>query len=149
MSIGEARPSLGASPGSRLSYFYFKLCCFFLEMLNYFQGAADFRYGLFKCCETKKLCLFTACCPCYTNGKTAESLGLDFYVCCIGYFFCDCLVSALVRRKVRQSKRIDGRLRDDCLIHCLCPCCALVQDNREIGGNAMQKPVLTQPKFFS
>ena len=40
-----------------------------------------------------------------------------------------------MRWRIRQNKKIKGHMLSDVAIHLSCPCCALVQENRELYGS--------------
>jgi len=101
-----------------------------------FPKVFKFQKNLFQCFDNIGLCLLGTFCPCYVNGKTAEAVGDECLLCCVGYCFLDCIAGALTRQKVRQYKGIQGSILEDLLIHCFCPCCAVIQDNAEMGANA-------------
>ena len=92
----------------------------------------DFKYGLLGCFGEGKLCVLTCCAPCYTIGKNAEGIGED---CMLhGLLSCLCLnFSPVIRWRLRQEKNIKGTMLMDVLSHTVLPCCAMVQDAREIG----------------
>ena len=92
----------------------------------------QFQHGIFGCFSDTRLCLLTFCVPCYTIGKNAEYLGEDCLL--IG------LLAALglpfgpvVRWRLRQQKDLEGSMIVDSLLYMILPCCALIQEAKEIG----------------
>lgn len=95
-------------------------------------GGADWKFGLFGCFADVKLCLLTYLCPCYAMGKNAEGVGED----CLLHGLLSLLginFGPVVRWRLRQERGIAGSMLMDVLVYMLCPCCALVQEAREIG----------------
>ena len=43
-------------------------------------------------------------------------------------------IGPVIRWRIRQHRRLHGGMLTDVAAHCLCPCCAIVQDNRELYG---------------
>lgn len=97
------------------------------------QTGGDWKFGLFGCFGDTRLCLLTFFVPCYAVGKNSESLGED---CLLhGLLFAIGLNFSPVNRwRLRQKHNIGGSMLMDVLVHTVCPCCALVQENREIGA---------------
>ena len=102
---------------------------------------ADFKHGILGCFSDFRLCCLTFCVPCYTLGKNAESLGEDCLLhgllYCIGLNF-----GPVVRWRMRQERGLQGSMLLDVLVHTVLPCCALIQEAKEIGWNlpeAVQK----------
>ncbi len=101
---------------------------------------SKFQYGLFGCFGDFRLCAMTFCCPCYTVGKNAEGIGEDcmlhglLYI--VGLNF-----APIIRWRLREQKSLDGTMLMDVLFHTVCPCCALVQEARELGqtGDSVKK----------
>ena len=93
---------------------------------------SDWKFGLFGCFTDLKLCLLTYICPCYTMGKNAEGVGesclLHGLLSLLGLNF-----GPVIRWRLRKEKAIAGSMLMDVLVYTLCPCCALVQEAREIG----------------
>jgi len=96
------------------------------------QGSAEWKHGLFRCLQDKRLCILTYCVPCYVVGKNAEALGeeclLHGLLACIGLNF-----SPVIRWRTRQERNIKGSMLMDALTHGVLPCCALIQDARELN----------------
>jgi len=47
---------------------------------------------------------------------------------CLG----ECVPGCYIRGLIRQSKDIEGSALTDALLHYCCPCCALIQEAREM-----------------
>lgn len=47
----------------------------------------------------------------------------------------------IIRWRLREQKSLDGTMLMDVLFHTVCPCCALVQEARELGqtGDSVKK----------
>ncbi len=99
-----------------------------------------FDNGIFSCFSDYRLCLLSFCLPCYTVGKNAEHLGDDCLLhgllTAIGFGF-----GPLLRWRLRQEKDIEGSMVMDVLVYIVVPCCALIQEAKEIGW-ALPKSVV-------
>lgn len=98
----------------------------------------DFQNGLFSCFNDIPLCLTTYCAPCYTFGKTAESVGEDCLMCGVVTFvpLANLYFFTKIRGQVRDKKGIDGSFINDLLLTCCCGLCSLVQEAQEMGVKA-------------
>lgn len=98
------------------------------------MAGADWKFGLFGCLGDSKLCILTFLVPCYTVGKNAESFGED---CLIhGLLFALGLnFGSILRWRLREKHGIAGTMLLDVLTQTVCPCCALVQEARQVGWN--------------
>jgi Cys-rich protein (TIGR01571 family) len=99
------------------------------------QGEEMWTYEFFGCFSDWKLFLATFCCPCYTIGRNAEHFNEDCLT--IGGTFMLGLglgFGPLLRWRLRHEKNIRGSMLSDVLAHFLCPCCSLIQENKEIYG---------------
>jgi len=96
------------------------------------SDGSDWKFGLFGCFADLKLCLLTYICPCYTMGKNAEGVGenclLHGLLTMFGLNF-----GPVIRWRLRKDRSIAGSMLMDVLVYTLCPCCALVQEARELG----------------
>jgi len=104
----------------------------------------EWEHGFCSCFDNCGVCIITYCVPCYTAGKVAEKV--DDSCCLCGLALCiplvGCICGALVRKKVRELKNIDGSLVGDMLAWWCCPLCALVQEAQEvhaIGSDSMAR----------
>jgi len=92
-----------------------------------------FEHGTFSCFEDLGLCLVTYFAPCYVAGKNAQFMGNS---CCLHGLATFCgfgfISDAIIRQKIREKYGIDGSLVNDIICHCFCPCCALIQEAREV-----------------
>jgi len=43
-------------------------------------------------------------------------------------------IGPVLRWRIRQHRRLHGSMLTDVAVHCGCPCCALIQENRELYG---------------
>jgi len=101
--------------------------------------STEWSTELFGCFEDCSLCIITFIVPCYAVGKTAEAVGEQCCLCGLGYMFLGCIVGGFIREKVRKQKGIAGSLSHDFLNHLCCPCCAVIQDNREVVGSPLSE----------
>ncbi|XP_002740407.1 uncharacterized protein LOC100373489 [Saccoglossus kowalevskii] len=100
--------------------------------------------GLFGCFSECGLCVVTYILPCYTFGKTAETLGESCCTYALSLFVpilnMVCLVK--VRGRVREKYGIEGDTLNDCLMVFCCPLCTLVQEAIQVknpGGQSMSR----------
>ena len=96
------------------------------------QGSNEWKNSPFGCLSDKRLCILTFFVPCYTIGKNAEGLGED----CLLHGLLSMLglnFSPVMRWRLRQEKNIKGSMLMDVLMHTVLPCCAMIQDAKEIG----------------
>ncbi|ESN96350.1 hypothetical protein HELRODRAFT_189206 [Helobdella robusta] len=98
------------------------------------QETEQWSFRLFGCLEDINLCISTFCFPCYTEARNAAYFYEEENEMGIGYCLGFCGVGAVMRWRLRQHKRIEGHMLADVATHMLCPCCALIQENREIYG---------------
>jgi len=100
----------------------------------------EWQHGLCGCFGNCGICLITYCVPCYTAGKVAEKVG-DSCIAC-GLVLClpilGNIFGALVRRKVREQKQIEGSLLGDLVVWFCCPLCALAQEAQEVNAMGYQ-----------
>jgi len=98
----------------------------------------EFQHGLCGCFDNCTLCIVTYIAPCYVAGKVAETLGENCVLHAVMTILgpCGIYFRAKARGMIREQKGIEGSFGMDCLMHWLCPLCALVQDSQEIRGDA-------------
>jgi len=94
----------------------------------------DWSFGLFGCMDDWKLCLFTFLVPCYTLGRNAQffeedgvEAGIYYGLCCLG-------IGPILRWRLRLKQNLKGSMTEDAMLHMVCPCCALIQENKQIYG---------------
>lgn len=95
-------------------------------------GAAEWKHSAFSCLQDCRLCVFVFCVPMYAYGKNAEAMGED---CLMHGLMANLGYGAITRWRIRKSRNIQGTMLSDVLMHCCLPCCALVQEARELGWN--------------
>lgn len=100
------------------------------------ETGVQWQNGLFGCFDDFGLCIMTCIFPCLTAGKNAEANGES----CILYGFL-ALLSCIgwwsrskIRGMTREQKGIEGSMGMDCLMAIFCPCCALIQEAKELQG---------------
>ena len=96
------------------------------------MAGTDWKFGLLGCFADKKLCILTFLAPCYAIGKNAQAVGDDCMIHGLLYLL-GLNFGPLIRWRMRQQKGITGTMLMDVLVYFVCPCCALVQEAREIG----------------
>ncbi|XP_031558041.1 cell number regulator 2-like [Actinia tenebrosa] len=99
---------------------------------------SDWSNGLCGCFNDVPLCLTTFCAPCYTFGKTAETVGDDCLMCGIATFvpLANIWFATQIRGKVRDQKGIQGSFVHDLAMVCCCSLCSLMQEAQEMGVKA-------------
>ncbi|KAL8571818.1 hypothetical protein ACOMHN_053976 [Nucella lapillus] len=95
------------------------------------------QHGLTECLKNKSMCMITYMAPCYQYSLNAEAMDHNCVACCIIYMFATCLCStgcmgAYLRTLIRDKKGIEGTPLMDCLVHCVMPCKALIQEGHEV-----------------
>ena len=98
------------------------------------QGSEMWSVPVFGCFSDFTVCFFTFLCPCYTLGRNASYFGENGLV--MGLFYGLGLpgLGPVLRWRVRSEKNIRGSLLMDVALHAFCPCCALIQENKELYG---------------
>ncbi|XP_021714063.1 protein MID1-COMPLEMENTING ACTIVITY 1-like [Chenopodium quinoa] len=100
----------------------------------------EWHNDLLDCCAEPCLCLKTLFYPCGTFAKIS-TVANDKYMssgeACndlVAYslILSCCCYTCCVRGKLRKTLNINGGAFDDFLSHCMCCCCALVQEWREV-----------------
>ncbi|XP_063724964.1 uncharacterized protein LOC134852990 [Symsagittifera roscoffensis] len=96
----------------------------------------DWENGLCSCFGDFKVCIITMLLPCYTAGKIGDKVpGLS----CItaGLLFLIPVVNLIIAFKLRSGiktvKMINEGMVATCIYSICCPCCALIQEARELG----------------
>jgi len=94
--------------------------------------------GLCGCFNNCEICVCSFFCPCVQFGKNSEAIdGSDCFLWGVGYLctvYCGIgmIMGCLKRNQLRQKYAIEGGPCEDFCVHCLCPCCALAQEGREL-----------------
>lgn len=99
---------------------------------------AEWQNGMFGCFGDFRTCILTFFVPGYTLGKIAESQGES----CLIHGLLYCLgvgggFGPVLRWRLREKKGIQGTMLMDVIWHTFCPCCALIQESRELYGDDM------------
>ena len=100
------------------------------------QGGELWQTELFGCFQDVRICIFTFLCPCYTIGRNAAYFGEDGVV--IGVLYALGLglgLGPVLRWRIREERDIVGSMIYDVLLHTFLPCCALIQENKELYGS--------------
>jgi Cys-rich protein (TIGR01571 family) len=100
----------------------------------------EWQAKLFDCCLEPKIACLAFTCPGAVQGLNIYNVTDGNFSCCVQgtakcfvyasglYFYSGCLQ----RQKNRIYLQIAGNAENDCIIHCFCAPCALVQEYREI-----------------
>ena len=91
-------------------------------------------HQLFGCLDDPRLCIFTFLLPCYTIGRNAEHFEEDGVVIGLFYGLGVIALGPMLRWRIRQKKNLEGNMLADVVVHAFCPCCALIQENKELYG---------------
>eukprot|EP00808_Paulinella_micropora_P018383 g11653.t1 len=81
------------------------------------------------------ICLKACFCPCCSYGSINEKLGNGYCGNCLLFFCCihfQCFCHMGVRSQIREKYGIEDGCNDCCITFC-CPCCALIQEERELN----------------
>lgn len=99
-------------------------------------AANQWNNGLCGCFDDFGLCAITFFLPCITAGKNAEKNGQNCLLCgalsicgCIGFF-----TRTHIRGLTREQKGLEGSMFMDFILSTCCPCCALIQESKELDG---------------
>jgi len=96
------------------------------------------------CCSPFETCLCAWCCPCFLFGKTQARLAnpnlTDFNYCnsnCVGWgalALCGFgwVLQTIRRGEMRNQLGINGSSFGDCCGAWCCPCCGLMQEEKEM-----------------
>jgi len=103
--------------------------------------------GFFDDCES---CCLGCLCPCVQYGKNVERLTQGEASCCGNcclYYLClqvgcCCLVAGPRRTQLRAKYGLAEDCANDCCATCICPCCAMTQEWREMNVRG-PPPVMT------
>ncbi|KAH8887460.1 PLAC8-domain-containing protein [Thozetella sp. PMI_491] len=125
---------------------------------NYAQGqnvtSQDWSSSLFDCspCDT---CLLGTCLPCVLLGKTSERMrdptnpspelvNTDCMLMCGIMYFTGCgWIYALIKRgEIRERYGLKGDGMGDCCATYWCPCCALIQQDKEVQMRSAAGPIV-------
>ncbi|PSS08391.1 Protein PLANT CADMIUM RESISTANCE like [Actinidia chinensis var. chinensis] len=105
------------------------------------MGTEGWSTDLFGCMENPENALITAIFPCLTFGQIAEIVDNGHTSCgtsgilygCIAFLIAmPCLISCTYRTKMRSKFGLVESPAPDWATHCLCECCALCQEYREL-----------------
>ncbi|KAG5296467.1 hypothetical protein I7I50_09636 [Histoplasma capsulatum G186AR] len=95
-------------------------------------------------CRPFNICILGFCCPCFLFGKTrsrikgnnpSEFTYWNENCChwfCLSLCSCQGVIQALERTKIRNKFNIDGWCIGDWCGACCCPCCSLIQEEKEV-----------------
>lgn len=102
---------------------------------------AEWKNGMFGCFGDFKVCILTFCVPAYTVGKTSQYLGENCAL--MGVLYCAGFgaVAPINRWRLRERLGIQGSMLEDVIYSTVCPCCAIVQEAREIEAQGGQNVI--------
>ncbi|RMJ23991.1 DUF614 domain protein [Aspergillus sp. HF37] len=114
----------------------------------------EWSHSFWDCCSPTETCLVGWCLPCFLFGKTSSRLNDPALKeesaangdCCIYCLSTYCglygIVLMLKRGELRKRFGIEGSGLKDCVGSCFCPCCTLVQHEKEVEAKSrtMQAP---------
>ena len=99
------------------------------------QGGELWTYEIFGCFQDFRICCATFLLPCYTVGRNAEYFGESGFIVGVMYGLgLNLGIGPLMRWRIREEKNIVGSMLYDVLMHTCFPCCALIQENKELYG---------------
>ncbi|KAL4914913.1 PLAC8 family-domain-containing protein [Aspergillus aurantiobrunneus] len=108
----------------------------------------EWSNSVWDCCSPAKTCFMGWCCPCLLHGRVSErledpALKQGDYAngeCCLFVLANYCglawVLVMMKRRDMREKFGIKGSVGEDCIISCCCPCCVLVQHEKELDAQA-------------
>lgn len=92
----------------------------------------EWSTDLCDCFGDLSVCLQTFTCPCWTLSRNATIMEEDGFLsglfCGLG-FLC---IGPVLRNKIRLKRNIRGSVLCDVFAHVFTPCCALIQENRQL-----------------
>ena len=109
------------------------------------------------CCNDSSSCCLSCFCPAIQYAYNSQLIDQSSFcgACCeyllLGMFGCDICLRGSLRRRIRYAYGIQSDCCCDCFVHCVCGCCALAQETREIALRgppkrmvmmAMQQPII-------
>ncbi|KAF9890356.1 hypothetical protein FE257_006023 [Aspergillus nanangensis] len=112
------------------------------------QQGQEWSSGFWDCCSPAETCFFGWCLPCCLHGKTQSRLEdpqmkEESYMNgnCLMYFvtsYCALHWIPLMMKRGEMRKRfnIEGSGFSDCMSSYCCPCCVLVQHEKEVEAQA-------------
>jgi len=91
---------------------------------------SSWRYPICDCFSDPRLCILSFLCPCVQLGRNATYFGEPCFVVAS----CFCLpYGPIIRHKLRSLRDIRGTMSTDILSYMFLPCCAVLQEAREIS----------------
>ena len=107
------------------------------------------HYNICGCLTRPGMSVQTLIIPCYTAATNGEETGGNFWLHCaaclvpgVGQF-----VGANVRGRVRERYRISGNYATDLLAHCFVPCCAMIQEKRQMKSFPLPRNYHPPPEW--
>ncbi|KAJ9677059.1 hypothetical protein PVL29_022182 [Vitis rotundifolia] len=113
-------------------------------------NAEYWRSGLFDCMNDPTNALVPVFLPCVTFGQVAEIVDRGHTSCAtsgllyglIAYLIgLPCIMSCTYRTKMRSMYNLSESPGPDRVVHCLCKCCALCQEYRELQARGLDPSI--------
>ncbi|KAJ5753121.1 hypothetical protein N7520_010038 [Penicillium odoratum] len=113
------------------------------------ENSKEWSSSFWDCFSPAKTCLLASFCSCCLLGKSASRLkspALKEYSyvngeCCIyaaSHYCYLCWIPLMMkRRQIRERFGIKGSSCNDCMVACFCPCCLLVQQEKELEAQCL------------
>ncbi len=107
------------------------------EKKTKFDEKETWSHGYFGCLDDFRLCVCTFFFPCFTIGMNAAFFGDDACTTGCAYGLGCVALGPVLRWRIRMKDNLAGNMVTDVLFHTCCPCCALMQDNKQLYGENM------------
>ncbi|PYH42337.1 PLAC8 family protein [Aspergillus saccharolyticus JOP 1030-1] len=108
----------------------------------------EWQNGFWECCSPCKTCCLATWCPCCLFGRTASRLkdpqlkehgsmnGDCFLFCLLGHCGLSFIPLTMKRGTIRERFHLEGSGCGDCVKAACCPCCTLMQNEKEAESRA-------------
>ncbi|EAS32318.3 uncharacterized protein CIMG_03342 [Coccidioides immitis RS] len=105
-------------------------------------SSSEWSHSFWACCSPVDKCLCACLLPCCLFGRTQSRLqnpaekpssfnGMCCGWCCLSMVGCSCILQGLQRGRMRDQYGINGSTFMDFFASCCCPCCGLLQEEKE------------------
>ncbi|KAL2006738.1 hypothetical protein VTN00DRAFT_9406 [Thermoascus crustaceus] len=120
-------------------------------------SSSKWSSSFWDCCSPADTCLCGWCLPCFLFGKTQARMKdpslKNFSYCngdcclwlCLGYCGASWVLQTIKRGEMRERYGIEGSCCGDCMRSWCCPCCGLVQEEKEAQRRIVQEAPGYQP----
>ncbi|GKZ16792.1 hypothetical protein AbraIFM66951_005625 [Aspergillus brasiliensis] len=108
----------------------------------------EWSSSFWDCCSPCGTCFLAACCPCCIHGRTSSRLddptlkddSMMNGGCCLYLLLSYCglnFIPLMTKRgQIREKFGLEGSGCGDCMRACCCPCCTLMQHEKELESRA-------------